>query len=61
MLIGDITLSSVLTDITSIMTSLFAGVGNVIDIIMSNPILLIAVCIPFVGVVVGLARRFLNL
>ena len=58
---ADITLSSVLTDITSVMTSLFAGVGNVITIVMDNPILFIAIAIPLVGAVVGFTRRILNL
>ena len=55
------TLASVLTDITSVMTSLFSGVGNVMNIVMSNPILFIAVAIPIVGAVIGFTKRFFTI
>ena len=61
MLIAEITLSSVLTDITSVMTSLFTGVGNVMNIVMENPILFIAVAIPIVGAVIGFTKRFFTI
>ena len=56
----DLTLASVLTDITSVMTSLFAGVSTVIGIVMENPILFIAVAIPIIGAVIGFTRRIFN-
>lgn len=56
-----ITLASVLSDITTVMTSLFAGVGNVMNIVMTNPILFIAVAIPIVGAVVGFTKRIFNI
>lgn len=55
------TLASVLTDITSVMTSLFSGIGNVMNIVMSNPILFIAVAIPIIGAVIGFTRRIFNI
>lgn len=55
------TLASVLTDITSVMTSLFAGIGNVMNIVMDNPILFIAVAIPIIGAVIGFTRRLFNI
>ena len=61
MLLADITLQSVLTDITAVMTSLFGGVTTVIGIVMDNPILFIAVAIPIIGAVVGFTRRFFNI
>lgn len=61
MLIAEITLSSVLTDITAVMTSLFTGVGNVMNIVMGNPILFIAVAIPIVGAVIGFTKRFFTI
>ena len=61
MLIAEITLSSVLTDITSVMTSLFTGVGNVMNIVMENTILFIAVAIPIVGAVIGFTKRFFTI
>lgn len=56
-----VTLASVLTDITSVMTSLFAGVGDVMDIVVSNPLLFIGVAIPIVGAVVGFTKRIFNI
>lgn len=56
-----VTLASVLTNITSVMTSLFSGIGNVMDIVMSQPILFIAVAIPIIGAVIGFTRRLFNL
>ena len=56
-----ITLASVLSDITTVMTSLFAGVGSVMNIVMTNPILFIAVAIPIVGAVVGFTKRIFNI
>ena len=60
MQVAEITLSSVLTDITSVMTSLFAGISSVMDIVMSNPILFIGVAIPIIGAVIGFTRRIFN-
>ena len=56
-----ITLASVLADITSVMTSLFSGIGSVMNIVMSNPILFIAVAIPIIGAVIGFTRRIFNI
>lgn len=56
-----ITLASVLSDITSVMTSLFTGVGNVMNIVMQQPLLFIGVAIPIVGAVVGFTKRIFNI
>lgn len=56
-----VTLASVLTDITSVMTSLFSGVGDVMDIVVGNPLLFIGVAIPIVGAVVGFTKRIFNI
>lgn len=55
------TLANVLTDITSVMTSLFSGIGSVMNIVMGNPILFIAVAIPIVGTVIGFTKRMFNI
>lgn len=56
-----VTLASVLTDITSVMTSLFSGVGDVMDIVIGNPLLFIGVAIPIIGAVIGFTRRIFNI
>lgn len=56
-----VTLASVLTDITSVMTSLFTGVGNVMNIVVSNPLLFIGVAIPIIGAVIGFTKRMFSI
>lgn len=57
MLIGEITLSSVLTDIGSVFTSMIGYVGSVCETIVGNPLLLIGFCIPFAFAIVKFVRR----
>lgn len=57
MLIGEITLSSVLTDIGSVFTSLIGYVSNICETIVSNPLLLIGFCIPFAFAIVSFVKR----
>lgn len=57
MLIGEITLSSVLTDIGSVFTSLIGYVSNICETIVGNPLLLIGFCIPFAFAIVSFVKR----
>lgn len=51
------TLDQILAAITSIITAAIGWVGDAINVIEDNPILLFAVLIPFVGVGISLLRR----
>lgn len=51
------TIAQILDAITSIITASLGWVGDVIDVIEANPILLFSVLIPFVGVGISLLRR----
>lgn len=51
------TLASLLTDIGSIFTALIGYVSNVCTTIVSNPLLLIGVAIPFAFAIVSFVRR----
>lgn len=51
------TIAQILTAITDIITAALGWVGDVIDVIEANSILLFAVLIPFVGVGISLLRR----
>lgn len=51
------TIEQILAAITSIITAALGWVGNVVDVIEANPILLFAVLIPFVGIGISLLRR----
>ena len=57
MLLADITLSSVLTDIGSVFTALIGYVSNICETIVSNPLLLVGFCIPFSFAIVSFVRR----
>ncbi len=57
MVIAEITLTSVLTDIGSVFTSLIGYVGNICQTIVSNPLLLIGFCIPFAFAIVSFVKR----
>lgn len=51
------TLSDVLTNIGSVFTSLIGYVGDVCETIVSNPLLLIGFCIPFVFAIVHFVKK----
>ena len=53
-------LSGVLGDITSIVSSAAGWVGSFVTVITSHPLLLVGVVIPFVGFGVGLLKRLLH-
>ncbi|MGN1342154.1 MAG: hypothetical protein ACI4VL_02875 [Bacilli bacterium] len=57
MLVAEITLTSVLTDIGSVFTSLIGYVSNICETIVSNPLLLIGFCIPFAFAIVSFVKR----
>lgn len=54
------TLSSILTDITSVFTAAIGWVSTVGQTITGTPILMLFCGIPLVGLGVGLFRRLLN-
>lgn len=51
------TIAQVIQAITDIITAALGWVGDVVDVIEENPILLFAVLIPFVGIGISLLRR----
>ena len=57
MVIGEVTLSSVLTDIGSVFTSMIGYVGSVCETIVSQPLLLIGFCIPFAFAIVHFVKK----
>ena len=54
------TLSSFLTDVTSVLTTATGWVATVASTIRSEPLLLLSVILPFVGFGVYLFRRLLH-
>jgi hypothetical protein len=57
MVVGEITLASVLTDIGSVFTSMIGYVGSVCETIVGNPLLLIGFCIPFAFAIVHFVKK----
>lgn len=51
------TIAQVIAAITEIITAALGWVGDVVDVIEANSILLFAVLIPFVGIGISLLRR----
>lgn len=56
-----VTLASILTDISSIVTACIGWVGDFMSVIAGNPLLLLFVCLPVVGLGVGIIRRLISL
>ena len=54
-------LSSLLSGATSIVTNGLSWVGQVVKTVTSNPILLLFVILPLVGLGIGLFRRLINI
>lgn len=54
------TLTQIIASLTEIFTAVIGYVGTVATTITSNPLLLIFVLIPIIGLGVGLFRRLLN-
>lgn len=52
-------LPTLLASVGSVFTAFIGYIGDVTDIIVSNPLLLLGVCVPFVFTVVGLVKRFI--
>ena len=57
MLFGATTLSTVLTNVGSVFTSFIGYVGSVCETIVSNPLLLLGFCVPFVFAIITLVKR----
>lgn len=54
------TMTQIISSLTEIFTAVIGYVGTVATTITSNPLLLIFVLIPIIGLGVGLFRRLLN-
>lgn len=57
---SSVTISSILSDIGSIVTAAFGWVTNAVNAITGSPLILIAVILPFVGLGIGLLKRLLS-
>lgn len=58
----EVTMASILEQIGTFFTQSITWLGDVLDVIVGNPVLLIlCVAMPIVGFSVGLLRRLINL
>jgi len=58
----EVTLSTILTDIGTFFTQAISWLGQVLDVVVSNPVLLImVVAMPVAGVAIGYLSRLIRL
>ena len=58
----EVTMSTILTDIGTFFTQSVTWMGDVLDVIVGNPVLLVmVVAMPIVGFAVGLLSRLIRL
>lgn len=58
----EVTMSTILTDIGTFFTQSVTWMGDVLDVIVANPVLLVmVVAMPIVGFAVGLLSRLIRL
>lgn len=55
------TLATILADVSSIVTSALSWASSVVTFIIANPIVMIFVLIPLVGLGIGMVRRMISL
>lgn len=57
MQVAEITLSSILTDVSSVFQAMIGFVTSICTTIVSNPLLLLGFCIPFCFAIIKLVKR----
>lgn len=57
MTVMEITLASVLSDIGTVFTNFTGYIGTMCEIIVSNPLLLLGFCVPFVYTIISVVKR----
>lgn len=55
------TIASVLADIGTIVTEAISWMGDYMTVVTDNPLLLVFVCLPVVGLGIGLLKRMISL
>lgn len=56
-----ITMTSILASVTEFITAAMGWMGDVAEFVVSNPLVLMFIIIPVVGLGIGLFRRILSL
>ena len=54
-------MSTILSDIGSLVTAAAGWVGDFVSVIVANPLLLVFVIVAFVGLGIGLIRRLIHI
>ena len=58
---GTVTVSTILTSVGEIVTAAIGWVEDVVSVVVSQPLILLFVCIPLVGLGIGILRRMISL
>lgn len=56
-----VTLATILSDVSSVVTQALTWAGSVVTFIQSNPIVMIFVLVPLVGLGIGMVKRMISL
>lgn len=56
-----VTLATILADVSSVVTQALTWAGSVVTFIQDNPIVMIFVLVPLVGLGIGMVRRMISL
>ena len=56
-----VTLASILSDVSSVVTSALSWASSVVTFITANPIVMVFVIIPLVGLGIGMVKRMISL
>lgn len=58
---AEASVSTVLTDVGTVVTQAMTWAGNVVTFISANPLIMVFVALPLVGLGVGLIKRMISL
>ena len=58
---GGTTVSTILGSVSEIVTAAIGWVEDVVSVVVSQPLILLFVCIPLVGLGIGMLRRMISL
>lgn len=56
-----VTISTILTDVAAVVTQAMTWATNVVTFIVGNPLIMVFVSLPLVGLGIGLVKRMISL
>ena len=56
-----VTIASILTSIGAVVTQAVSWAGDIVDFVVANPLVMVFVAIPLVGLGIGMVKRLISL